>query len=198
MPYGYLGAEPKQQVKNAGVLSVNDVAKLQSLGQWGGSLELIETKTVSASSTIDFTTIHQDKYDYHKLYLDLSMTNGYVVCRFYETGTLETTGVYEYSGFHNRSSNSHGTSRSSSAPYVLLSSHNVNGQFGSEVTFHKLGDSSRYSFNTAHTHFVNGESFNLIIGGCMTQASEVDGIRIYNTASNNMTGKAFLYGVKKI
>lgn len=197
MPYGYLGAEPKQQVKNAGVLSVNDVAKLQSVGQWGGSLELIETKTVSASSTIDFTTIHQDKYDVHKLYLDLTMTNGYVAIRYFEGGTLETTGVYEYAGFHNRSSNNHGTTRGSSQAYALLTSHNVNGRFGSEVTFHKLGDSSHYSFNTAHTTFTNNESFNLIVGGSMNQTSEVDGIRIYNISSNNMTGKAFLYGVKQ-
>jgi len=198
MPYGYLGTEPNQKVKNAGVVDVNDVAKLQSLGQWGGSLELIETQTVSASSTIDFTTIHQDKYDVHKLYLDLTMTNGYVACRFYESGTLETTGVYEYAGWYNRSSNVHGSFRGSSQTTIYLTSHNVNGRCGSEVSFHKLGDSSHYSFNTAHTTFTNNESFNLIVGGNMTQASEVDGIRIFNTSSNNMTGKAFLYGVKQI
>ena len=197
MPYGYLGAEPKQQVKNAGVLSVNDVAKLQSVGQWGGSLELIETQIVSADTTIDFTTIHQDKYDVHKLYLDLTMTSGNVACRFYETGTLETASVYEFAGWYNRSSNVHGSSRGSSQAYILLSSHPVNGRFGSEVAFHKLGDSSHYSFSTAHTSFVNAESFNLINGGNMTQASEVDGIRIFNTLSINMTGKAFLYGVKQ-
>ena len=53
MSYGYIGdtsSSIKQQVKNAGVLSMSDVLDLESKGHLGGSLELIETQTFSRDS----------------------------------------------------------------------------------------------------------------------------------------------------
>ena len=59
MPYGYLGTQPNQTVKNTGVLSVTEAAELQSQGKLGGSLELIEEQTYSSAvSFVDFTSIH--------------------------------------------------------------------------------------------------------------------------------------------
>ena len=45
MPYGYVGDisdKIKQSKKNNGVLTVNEIADLQTDGSWGGSLELID------------------------------------------------------------------------------------------------------------------------------------------------------------
>ena len=66
MSYGYVGdtsTSIKQQVKNAGVLSVSDVLDLEGKGQLGGSLELIEEQTVSSVTTVDFLTIKENKFD---------------------------------------------------------------------------------------------------------------------------------------
>ena len=41
MPFGYIGQnQPKQKVKNEGVLSSFDVSLLEKKGQAGGSLEI--------------------------------------------------------------------------------------------------------------------------------------------------------------
>ena len=42
MPFGYTGSFPNQQVKNSGIFSPEDVLNLNAVGEYGGSLELIE------------------------------------------------------------------------------------------------------------------------------------------------------------
>ena len=66
MPYGYLGEQPNQKVINTGVFSSADAADLQSTGNWGGSLELIEENTISSNVTsVDFDL--PAEYDVHAL-----------------------------------------------------------------------------------------------------------------------------------
>ena len=67
MPYGYLGVNPNQRVKNSGILDVTDAAILNKDGNWGGSLELIQSQTISSGSTMNFTSIKESKYDVHML-----------------------------------------------------------------------------------------------------------------------------------
>ena len=68
MPFGYIGQnQTKQQVKNSGVLSSFDISLLEKKGQAGGSLELIQTQTISSGSTMSFTSIKETKYDVHVL-----------------------------------------------------------------------------------------------------------------------------------
>lgn len=197
MPYGYLGTEPNQKVKNEGVVNVNDVARLQALGQWGGSLELIQKQAVSGTQTVDFNNIQPDKYDVFKCYIDVAMTSGYVHLRLYESGTLNTGTNYDTSGYYNRSSNVHGSSRGYSQTAMNLSSHQVNGRYGSEFSLYLAYNSSSYTFLDVHAHFQNNESFNYYGGGNLNSSSVVDGFRVYSTGSN-MTGNIFLYGVKQI
>ena len=48
MPFGYIGQnQTKQKVKNSGVLSSFEISHLEKQGHAGGSLELIEAKTIS-------------------------------------------------------------------------------------------------------------------------------------------------------
>ena len=49
MAYSYTGVFPNQQLKNSGVFTVKDALKLEAVGEWGGSLELIEKQTVSGT-----------------------------------------------------------------------------------------------------------------------------------------------------
>ena len=45
MAYSYTGVFPNQQLKNSGVFTVKDALNLEAVGEWGGSLELIEKQT---------------------------------------------------------------------------------------------------------------------------------------------------------
>ena len=68
MPFGYTGSFPNQKVKNSGIFSPEDVLNLTAVGEYGGSLELIETVTVSSpTSSLDFTSIQGDIYKSHFL-----------------------------------------------------------------------------------------------------------------------------------
>ena len=103
MSYGYVGdtsTSIKQQVKNAGVLSVSDVLDLEGKGQLGGSLELIEEQTISsATSSINFTNL--GNYDVHFLTILGYETNGggseLVLIRFSNDGGS----TYESSNYQN-------------------------------------------------------------------------------------------------
>ena len=60
MSFVYLGdisTKIKQQVKNQGVISIAEAYELEKAGQLGGSLELIEAKTISGVSSAIFTSI---------------------------------------------------------------------------------------------------------------------------------------------
>ena len=68
MPFGYLGTTPNQQLKNSGVFSVEEALAVQKNGEWGGSLQLIESQTVSGNPTaVSFTNIKESAYDVHLL-----------------------------------------------------------------------------------------------------------------------------------
>ena len=67
MPYGYLGTTPNQQLNNSGVFSVEEALALKNVGELGGSLELIESQTVSSVSAINFTSIKGNKFNTHMI-----------------------------------------------------------------------------------------------------------------------------------
>ena len=102
MSFGYLGntsTKIKQQVKNNGVISVNDNLDLTSKGQDSGSLELIESKSISGSSSTIFTDIKEAKYNVHLLkIIDFQPATDGTDCRirFFESGTEETASVYQF------------------------------------------------------------------------------------------------------
>jgi hypothetical protein len=56
MPFGYLGTTPNQQLKNSGVFSVEEALQVQKDGEWGGSLELINTVFL-------ILLVQENKYD---------------------------------------------------------------------------------------------------------------------------------------
>ena len=59
----YLGTQPNNVKKNTGLYTPSEILQLTKDGSWGGSLELIEEQTFSATTTIDFTSIKGNKYD---------------------------------------------------------------------------------------------------------------------------------------
>ena len=210
MSYGYLGdtsTSIKQQVKNAGVLSVSDVLDLEGKGQLGGSLELIDEQTVSGVSSVDFTTIYEDVYDVHYLQVSNYQTSdtgsGSAWIRFYESGVLETAAVYHLAAQRGDSNAAFGEERSAAATNLFqfrnFGAADSNASAGGYSYFYNLGNSAKYSFHTFHSIYLDNSS-NVEFswgGGALTQASVVDGISFFPTAGT-MSGTLKLYGVKEL
>ncbi len=60
----YLGTQPNDVKKNTGLYTPSEILQLTKDGSWGGSLELIQTQTVSSAvAQVDFTSIQESNYD---------------------------------------------------------------------------------------------------------------------------------------
>ena len=99
MAYSYTGVFPNQQLKNSGVFTPADALNLQANGEWGGSMELIESQTASTSSALNFTNL--GNYDVHFMTLDnfqnTTSTTRQVNARFSNDGgsSYESTSNYD-------------------------------------------------------------------------------------------------------
>ena len=218
MSYGYVGdtsTSIKQQVKNAGVLSVSDVLDLEGKGQLGGSLEFIAEASYSSDVTfIDFTSIQETKYDVHLFEyknLKINTNSQNYGFQFYESGVLETGSVYQYAE-QVGSTNSFAEFKSTSDTLATVGkSASVGGIGGGGkslngyVYLYNLGNSSKYSFVTHHSFNVDpfagaGTVHSFRFGGAvLPQASTVDGFRFKGTTSADIQSYDIkLYGVKQI
>jgi len=206
MPYGYLGQnQPNQTVSNSGVFSITDVAELQSQGKLGGSLELIEEKSISAVSSAIFTDIKETKYDVHYLQVDNFANSDIkdIRIRFYESGVEESASVYQYAYQYGQADGSFAdTVRSTAIDHILgtFVVGNATNQTGSAYCyFYNLGNSSKYSFQTMQqTSLTNTSVYRMAFGGgVLPQASTVDQIKLFVT-SGTFSATAKLYGVKQI
>ncbi len=208
MSYGYLGdtsTSIKQQVKNAGVLSVSDVLDLEGKGQLGGSLELIEEKSISASSSAIFTDIKETVYDVHFMTLNnfqASDDSQFPAVRFFESGVEESANVYQYALQYGRADGTFGASQALATNFLTAGAttgNQVNEQCNSYSYFYNLGNSSKYSFQTLHTTITsNTTTYTFSFGGgVLPQTSTVDQIKLF-VLSGTFSATAKLYGVKQL
>ena len=220
MPYGYVGDisdKIKQSKKNNGVLTVNEIADLQTDGSWGGSMELIQEQTADGSAdTVDFTSIKESKYDIHYLtYSNVGATGSdydSIYIRLFEGGVIESASVYHFGYFRlrvNGGENDYNSTGSSSWPthYGGVAT-GANEKINLFVYFYNLGNASAMSYYTFQGSCVpsysEGGIFSTVLGsGFLPQTSSVDGIRLFNNqatgSSNIASGSNFkLFGVKQI
>ena len=202
MPFGYLGdtsTKIKQQVKNNGVISVNDNLDLTSKGQDSGSLELISTTTFSNSSAVNITEGFEGYDVFFAQVIGLSGSgNMNFGMQFYESGVLETAGVYHYAQEYMQIDGSRGEEQSTNASRLFMNSFQSTDSCGLYIYFYNFTDSSRFSYYT----FQNTPSYvadfeTKFGGGCLPQASVVDGVS-FTPNTGTMSGTIKLYGVKKI
>ena len=207
----YIGTQPNDVKKNTGLYTPSEILELTKDGSWGGSLELIAEQTTSGAVNYNFTSIKENVYDVHLLQISgYTSPNGSqdFGLRFYESGVLETASVYQYSYQQLGVAGSSYENRSTGANHIRFDN------TGSEkwvqhlyVYLYNLGNSSKYSFTTQQAmprRNTTGGSYNpsgtfaMFGGGVLPQASTVDGIQIYNSATTSTGGTAKLYGVKQI
>ena len=212
MSYGYIGdtsSSIKQQVKNAGVLSVSDVLDLEGKGQLSGSLELIEEQTIS-SSFADFTSLQESKYDVLMFQLEKVKpgTDGHNIgLRFSNNGgTSFISSGYEYAwqrGYPNTLTEL----KSSSSDRILVNGGHGNTSSDSGLNgyiyLYNLGSSSDYSSASWHLNgsYTSVNYFTIFSygGGALTTAEVHNAVRFGSDSFNTLTsGSIKLYGVKQL
>ena len=196
MPYGYLGTTPNQQLNNSGVFSVEEALSLQNVGELGGSLEHIQTQTISSGSTMAFTSIKESRYDTHFIQgTNIESSSASVAIRLsndggssYEAGTSYQLGLQ-----YMTTAGSSGNVASTGTSYMEFVSDN-NNRCG-YAYLHNLGNSSLYSYSSYQQMAAGVMSFG---GGCYKVAETINAIQVLTTNGNAWTGTVSLYGVKDL
>jgi len=169
-----------------------------------GKLELIETQTYSsATANIDFTSIDENTYNVHFMTFNNVITSGGaspdLSVRFYESGVLETASVYQKAFQYGGTGGSFGEDRSTSVSSILSVAGNYqNKEANGYLYFYNLGDSAKYSFTTFHSSSGHPTvtMYAKFGSGAMTQASTVNGIRLFNDNADNFSAfDISLYGI---
>ena len=207
--YGYIGKEVTQDFfNNKGIFNPQDIYELDGENKWStfGQLELIETTTVSSStSTVEFTDLKD--YKVHLLTVNdatVSDNDTGIAFRLYESGTLESGSVYETArqicdaggSFSENKSTSNSALRF--ADNIKISSvprSNINGY----LYFYNLLDSAKYSFVTQHSSVhSNSDVYRSFFGSqVLPQASYVNQIRVFPFNSGTLeSGNFSLYGIR--
>jgi hypothetical protein len=200
----YLGTQPNDVKKNTGLYTPSEILQLEKDGHWGGSLELIEAKTISSSSTAIFTDIKENVYDVHYLTVEnctVSNNDVPILMRFFENGVEESANVYQRAEWiiDSGGGSADFSSTSSSAIYNMWNIGNATNESGISYTyFYNLGNSSKYSFTTNQEVHISPTPYQRMTfgGGSLPQASLVDQIKLFVT-SGTFSATAKLYGVKQ-
>jgi hypothetical protein len=199
----YIGTQPNDVKKNTGLYTPSEILQLTKEGNWGGSLELIEEQTYSSAvSFVDFTSIQENKYDVHFMtFNNVDYASEQVpALRFYESGVLESAGVYQYAEQQCQSNGSFAESKDTASTFLGLGNYAVGASNG-YCYLYNLGNSSKYSFISFHNVNTDAdaspsEAVADFGSGVLPQASTVDGIRFTGAGGANLSSfNISLYGI---
>ena len=200
----YLGTQPNNVKQNSGLYTPSEILELTKDGSWGGSLELIQSQTVSGVSQVDFTSIQEQNYDVHYVTYNIKPsadTQNYI--RFSnDSGSSFETSNYQYAWEIQDSAGGTGETRSTSSTQMYLNyggGNSANEKHTAYYYFYNLGNASKYSLisEQANTQSSTG-SLHSFIGGSMYGVAEtINAIRLYQQ-NGTMTGVVELFGVKQI
>jgi len=169
-----------------------------------GKLELIETVSISTSvANVDFESL--GSYNVHLATFTNwhNATDQQLGIRFAESGTYETSAVYQTAYQRGAADANFGEARSTGINMITM--HSAAGGTGSArevnngyVYFYNLVDSSKYSFVTYQTSILDsgGDASFSFGSGVLPQASAVDKIRFLGFSGTNLdSGEFSLYGI---
>ena len=200
----YLGTQPNDVKKNTGLYTPSDILQLTKDGSWGGSLELIEEKSIGAVSSAIFTDIKENVFDVHFLTLDnitFSDDSKAVRFRFFESGVEETASVYQ-EAHQQMFTSGFAESRNTALNYIdgtFNTGNATNESANAYHYFYNLGNSAKYSFTSGAINIINNSGiFGAFFGGgVLPQNSTVDQIKLF-VSSGTFSCTAKLYGVKQL
>ena len=203
--YGYIPEAPEQSFgNNKGIFTPKDIYDLTRADKYTnyGQLELIETQSHSTDVTdIDFTSL--GTYNVHLLTFNNVQSSGsgpQLKVRLFESGVKETASVYQNAIQFGGANGSFSEAKSTGDTGMPVNGNFQSGVSNGYIYFYNLGDSSKYSFLTSHSHQIDPtNTFYMGFGSqVMTQSSTVDGINLYNSNAGNFTDfDISLYGIKE-
>ena len=199
----YIGTQPNNVKQNIGLYNPNEILQLEKDGHWGGSLELIQSQTVSGVTQVDFTSIKENIYDVHLMEYNVKPSAdclNYIRFSNDSGSSFEATN-YAYAWQINDSAGGLGETKSTSSTQIYTNYGGGNSAYEKHTAyyyFYNLGDSSKYSYLTeqANTQSSTGSLHSFIGGAVYKVAETINGIRLY-PSTGNITGVINLYGVKQ-
>ena len=213
MPYGYVGdisTKIKQSKKNNGVLTLNEVAALETEANWGGSLELITSlSSDNSSQTLDFTDCLVGNYDVYLIqWKNFVPANDENMLYFrLKNASGEISSGYERANFYNTSAGGSGESKSTSTSYLRImggggssTGENANGH----IYIYGADTSERTAVSYSSTFFDQNGTYTTIMGGGLYDTAEVStGVMFRSISSGGTLGNintldVSIHGVKKI
>ena len=194
----YLGTQPNDVKKNTGLYTPSEILQLTKDGSLCGSLELIQSQSVSGASTCNFTNIKENIYDVHLMqFTDVDQSgNFYAELRLSnDSGSSFETSNYQRAIQYGGTQGSFGANQSTSTDRfsILGFSRGVS----LYVYLYNLGSSSKFSFITHHAPPAN--IYMYFGGGVYTVAETINAIQVLNSAGGSFTrGTVSLFGIKQI
>lgn len=205
--FGYIPGAPEQtSFLNKGIFSPTDIYNLKQNNKWvkgGAGLELIEAKTVSGVSQIDFTSIRENEFDIHFVEYNIKPsadTQNYI--RFSDDGgsSFETSN-YIYSWFINDSASGSGEIKSTSSSQMYMNYGGGNGTYENHTAYYYFYNLGKSKFSLVSERAVTASSTGSVhtfLGGAGYRvASVINGIRFY-PQNGTSTGTVKLFGIKEL
>lgn len=204
----YLGTQPNNVKKNTGLYTPSEILELTKDGSWGGSLELIQSQTISGNvAQVDFTDIKENIYDVHLLEIINARSDSDdkdFSLRVSVGGTFDVGANYHRALFSISADGGTEESRvttSSQMDITLHTGNATNEKANSYIYIYNAGNSAKYTTNTNQSTTINVNGvYKMVYGGGMyDQTGIVDGFRIFMDNSGNIESGVFkLYGYKQI
>ena len=204
--FGYIPEAPDQKpFSNKGIFSPTDIYNLDRADKWTqlGQLELIETKTGSGVSAIDFTAIKETEYNVHLLTInDFQIgTDGQAMGLRLSNGSFISSG-YQWALQNGESNGTFDQAKSTSSSYLELNRFNgnaTNEKANGYVYLYNLGDTTKYSFLTSHitSTLEYTARYGFEFGSSVHPTAEtISGIRLFSTSGNISVTSVSLYGIR--
>jgi len=172
-----------------------------------GKLELISTQTITTTTSfMDFKEsdgTFDTSYNVHFLVASNfkpAIDNATLFMRLYESGVLESASVYQSAYQYGSATGVFGESKSTATTgfRAVPSVGNFGSENGHSYSYlYNLSDSSKYSFQTMHSFYINQtpDSFFQFGSSVLPQTSTVDGFRLIPSSGNIDEVSASLYGI---
>jgi len=208
--YGFVPSSPTQaRGSNTGIFEVNDVTDLLLAEQWSGefnALELIETRTFSLQSTINFTTSTITDYNVHFFTFNHTLGGNTPALRVSSNGGSSYLSGTEYDwNYRNMTrSSATGTEYRSTGTYFMPLSRSISTGHGAgcNVWIYNMNDSSKYTHFTIQSSAtetsdgINYSSRTFFGNGFVQDKAVHNALQLLPNAGT-LSGTASLYGLKQ-
>ena len=204
----YLGTQPNNVKQNIGLYSPSQILELTKDGSWGGSLELIQSETVSgAVSAVEFTSLKESIYNVHILEIIKSVVSAdnkaYELAFSNDGGSSFETSNYKWA-FEYMKSNGTFSEKNNNSGGDITFIQNVgnasNENLNAYIYMYNLGDSAKFSNATFHTTAITQDPdyISTYGGGIYMVAEVINAIQIKPSSDNINSGVFNLYGYKQL